>query len=140
MPTSSPGNDGMRRRKNAAAFFMGICAELRRWLIGKSISFCAVALRGGIIFGAGCAAGEVEKFVPRYRPPVRSSLDYRTCRMRIFAEFLIAYSRMVLGVHYLSDTLVGIALGVLFAVIGLLIHRHLAKMRLKRKIQQRHIK
>ncbi len=54
--------------------------------------------------------------------------------------FLIAYSRMVLGVHYLSDTLVGIALGVLFAVVGLLIHRHLAKMRLKRKIQQRHIK
>ena len=50
-------------------------------------------MRGGIIFGAGCAAHEVEKFVPRYRPPARSSLDYRTCRMRIFAEFLIAYSR-----------------------------------------------
>lgn len=37
--------------------------------------------------------------------------------------FLIAYSRMVLGAHYLSDTLVGIALGVAFAVIAIVLYR-----------------
>ena len=32
---------------------------------------------------------------------------------------LIAFSRMVLGVHYISDVIVGIILGILFAILGI---------------------
>ncbi len=40
----------------------------------------------------------------------------------VIFPFLIAFSRMVLGVHYLSDTLVGIVIGVISAIIGIVIY------------------
>ncbi len=51
----------------------------------------------------------------------------------VLFPFLIAYSRMVLGVHYLSDTLVGITLGVFFAIIGILIYKRILKWLEKNK-------
>ncbi len=54
----------------------------------------------------------------------------------VLFPFLIAYSRMVLGVHYLSDTLVGIALGVIFAVLGIYLYRYYMKRRNKAKTQE----
>ena len=45
----------------------------------------------------------------------------------VIFPFMIAYSRMVLGAHYLSDTLVGTALGVIFAIIGIVIYRIVTK-------------
>ena len=35
---------------------------------------------------------------------------------------LIALSRMMLGVHYLSDTIVGIFVGIIFAIIGIVLY------------------
>lgn len=40
----------------------------------------------------------------------------------IIFPIMIAYSRMVLGAHYLSDTLVGISLGIVFALIGIYLY------------------
>ena len=42
---------------------------------------------------------------------------------------LTAYSRMVLGVHYLSDTLVGIAVGVIFALLAIFLYKFYLKRR-----------
>lgn len=47
---------------------------------------------------------------------------------------LIALSRMVLGVHYLTDTILGIFLGIIFALIGIFIYNVVAK---RIKINQR---
>lgn len=47
--------------------------------------------------------------------------------------FLIAFSRMVLGVHYLTDTIAGIFLGILFAIIGILLYNMIDKKWKKRK-------
>ncbi|MBO5394554.1 MAG: phosphatase PAP2 family protein [Clostridia bacterium] len=41
--------------------------------------------------------------------------------------FLIAFSRMVLGVHYLSDTIVGIIFGITVAIIGIYVYTYLDK-------------
>ena len=46
---------------------------------------------------------------------------------------LIALSRMVLGVHYLTDTIIGIFMGILFAIIGILLYNTLSKKVKKRK-------
>lgn len=46
---------------------------------------------------------------------------------------LIAFSRMVLGVHYLTDTIAGIFLGISFAFIGILLYNYLDKKFKKRK-------
>lgn len=40
---------------------------------------------------------------------------------------LIAYSRMVLGVHYLTDTIAGIFEGILFAIIGIYVYNLIVK-------------
>lgn len=45
---------------------------------------------------------------------------------------LIALSRMVLGVHYLTDTIMGIFLGILFAFIGILLYNYIDKKIKKR--------
>ncbi len=50
----------------------------------------------------------------------------------VIFPFVIAYSRMVLGAHYLSDTLVGIAVGVIFALVGIFFyHKYLRKIKFK---------
>ncbi|MBQ8444530.1 MAG: phosphatase PAP2 family protein [Clostridia bacterium] len=36
--------------------------------------------------------------------------------------FLIAFSRMVLGVHYLSDTIIGIIIGIIVAILGICVY------------------
>lgn len=54
----------------------------------------------------------------------------------ILFPFLIAYSRMVLGVHYLSDTLAGITLGVIFAILGILVYRYCIKKYNTRKTKE----
>ncbi len=47
---------------------------------------------------------------------------------------LIALSRMVLGVHFLTDTLAGIIVGILFAIIGIIIYNYIIrKLRLNIK-------
>ena len=46
---------------------------------------------------------------------------------------LVAFSRMVLGVHYLTDTIVGIILGILFAIIGIIIYNNIVKKKKGRK-------
>lgn len=45
----------------------------------------------------------------------------------ILVAMLIALSRMVLGVHYLTDTIAGIFFGILFAFIGILLYNILVK-------------
>ena len=44
---------------------------------------------------------------------------------------LIAFSRMVLGVHYLTDTITGIILGILFAIIAIIIYNNIVKKKIK---------
>lgn len=48
---------------------------------------------------------------------------------------LIAMSRMVLGVHYLTDTIMGIFLGILFAFMGILLYNGIVKNTNKRNKQ-----
>lgn len=43
------------------------------------------------------------------------------------APMLIALSRMVLGAHYFTDTLLGLALGILFAIISILLYKYIMK-------------
>ena len=40
----------------------------------------------------------------------------------VLLTILIAFSRMVLGVHYLTDTIMGIFFGILFAIISILLY------------------
>ena len=40
---------------------------------------------------------------------------------------LVAFSRMVLGVHYLTDVIAGIILGILFALIGIIVYNVVGK-------------
>jgi len=40
---------------------------------------------------------------------------------------LIAFSRIVLGVHYLTDTIAGIFLGIMFAIIGIIVYNVVRK-------------
>ena len=49
---------------------------------------------------------------------------------------LIAYSRMVLGVHYLSDTIVGASLGIIFSIISIIIYKKLINKKVKKKIEK----
>lgn len=46
---------------------------------------------------------------------------------------LVAFSRMVLGVHYLSDTIMGILLGILFAFLSILVYNYIEKNRKRKK-------
>ncbi len=41
---------------------------------------------------------------------------------------IIAFSRMVLGVHYFTDVIVGVFLGIIFAIIGLIVYNVFIKM------------
>ncbi len=50
---------------------------------------------------------------------------------------LIAFSRMVLGAHYLSDTIVGIMVGILFAIFGILIYNKVIKKKKDKSIRLR---
>ena len=44
---------------------------------------------------------------------------------------------MVLGAHYLSDTLVGIAVGIFFACLGLLVyHKYVRKIKVVVRIKK----
>ena len=40
---------------------------------------------------------------------------------------LIAFSRMVLGVHYLTDIIFGIIVGIIFAIIGICLYNYVRK-------------
>lgn len=63
-------------------------------------------------------------------------LSYRICGgifLSLFA-ILIAFSRMVLGVHYLSDVFLGLILGILFAIISILLYNLTIKS-FKRKLK-----
>ena len=41
--------------------------------------------------------------------------------------FLIVFSRMVLGVHYLTDTIAGLFLGISFAIVGIIVYNVVKK-------------
>lgn len=45
----------------------------------------------------------------------------------LLVAMLVALSRMVLGVHYLFDTIIGLFLGILFAFIGILLYNTIVK-------------
>ncbi len=45
----------------------------------------------------------------------------------ILFPMLIALSRMVLGVHYLTDTIVGIIVGIIFAIIAIMLYNVIMK-------------
>lgn len=45
----------------------------------------------------------------------------------VLFPLLIGYSRMVLGVHYLSDVLIGIAEGVIFGLIAIMLYKLIQK-------------
>ena len=45
----------------------------------------------------------------------------------VLFPLLIGYSRMVLGVHYLSDVLIGIAEGVIFGLIAIVLYKLIQK-------------
>lgn len=40
---------------------------------------------------------------------------------------LIAFSRMVLGVHYISDVIAGLFMGILFAILGIIVYNVVIK-------------
>ncbi len=40
---------------------------------------------------------------------------------------LVGFSRMVLGVHYISDVAVGITLGIMFAIVGIMLYNVIVK-------------
>ncbi len=55
----------------------------------------------------------------------------------VIFPFAIAFSRMVLGAHYLSDTLVGIAVGIFFACLGLFVyHKYVRKIKVVVRIKK----
>lgn len=57
--------------------------------------------------------------------------DWWTRMLGTFAltlfPMLIALSRMVLGAHYFTDTLLGLSLGIIFAVFSILLYRFIMK-------------
>ena len=44
---------------------------------------------------------------------------------------LIGFSRIILGVHYLSDVIVGIILGIIFAILGIWLYNRVIKNKVK---------
>lgn len=46
--------------------------------------------------------------------------------------FAVMLSRMVLGVHYLTDTIVGLIVGITFAIIAILLYNKSAKRKIRR--------
>ena len=48
-------------------------------------------------------------------------------------SLLVMFSRMVLGVHYLTDTILGFILGILFAFTSILLYNYIVKKIKKRK-------
>lgn len=45
---------------------------------------------------------------------------------------LISFSRMVLGVHYLTDTIAGLFLGISFAIVGIIVYNVVRKKRIRK--------
>jgi len=60
------------------------------------------------------------------------TLAWGTMAISLLA-ILIAFSRVVLGVHYPTDTIIGLILGILFAILGILIYNIIVKKIKKRK-------
>ena len=54
----------------------------------------------------------------------------------VFLLFTIALSRMVLGVHYLTDIIWGIIIGILFAIISILLYNVIVKKSSKTKVNR----
>ena len=46
--------------------------------------------------------------------------------------FLIVFSRMVLGVHYISDIIAGLSLGIIFAIFAIIVYNVVMKKRFNR--------
>ena len=54
----------------------------------------------------------------------------------LFLLFTIVLSRMVLGVHYLTDIICGIIMGILFAIISILLYNVIVKKSRKTKVKR----
>ena len=49
---------------------------------------------------------------------------------------LVAFSRMILGAHYLSDVVVGLIEGVLLAIIGIIVYNVICRKLAKKKVKE----
>ena len=76
--------------------------------------------------GHSVSAGVLATFLIDYIFQTSKSKSFRACGTIFITLFalLIAFSRMVLGVHYFTDVIVGLVVGVVFASIALLIYTY----------------
>ena len=54
----------------------------------------------------------------------------------ILMTLFVAFSRMVLGVHYLTDTIVGMIVGIIFAIITILVY-NTSRKKVKQKFENK---
>lgn len=50
---------------------------------------------------------------------------------------LVAFSRMVLGAHYLTDVVAGFFLGIMFAIVGIIVYNVVIKIKTKKMHNER---
>jgi undecaprenyl-diphosphatase len=123
------------RRRRAAAFVVGV--RVVTWLavltvkagVGRHRPILAmpVAHASGPSFPSGHAAGAASLYLPLAIIVLESGrrrwVRRSTGTAAAMACLLVAASRVVLGVHYVSDVLAGLALGAAATAFGLVILR-----------------
>lgn len=86
--------------------------------------------------GHSVSAGVLATFLIAYIFQTSKSKSFRACGAIFISLFalLIAFSRMVLGVHYFTDILVGLVEGVMFASIALFVYTYY-KFKMQRQVE-----
>lgn len=86
--------------------------------------------------GHSVCAGVLATFLIAYIFQTSNNKTYRACGTIFITLFalLVAFSRMVLGVHYLTDIIVGLAEGVVFASLALVIYTYY-KYKLQKQVE-----